>query len=253
MLKEKDKTHRDQDLTIEREFYEKMFSGLTGPDDGHCIVYGQERLYDFMDDVERGTLLEAGCGGGHHGVNLSRRGFDVTSVDLTLSGVRAAKKLAEQEHQRIRYACSDIKHLPFEDKQFDICFCSLILHHFVSLDNLIKELTRVTRTYFVAFEVNALDPISFVRFNLINPTFGIANISKNQRALFPGRLKTLLHQDGFTEFHLKYDDMHEYLGRAPESTKARLILAYQQLMRILPERYSSNKFLLRARRSEFAA
>ncbi|HSL21150.1 MAG TPA: class I SAM-dependent methyltransferase [Vicinamibacterales bacterium] len=238
----------EQDLEIEKDFYEKMFSGLRDLEDGHCIVYGHDQIYGFLDGVERGTLLEAGCGAGHHGVNLSRRGFEVTSIDLTVNGVRAARALAEHEQQDITYVCGDIKQLPFGDREFDVCFCSLVLHHFVRLDNLLRELSRVTRRCFVAFEVSALDPMSFFRFNVINPTIGISNISRNQRALFPGSLERTLRKNGFDTFVTEYADMHEYLGRAPGSMNARMILAYQRMLSVLPAKYSRNKFLLRADR-----
>ena len=116
----------------------------------------------------------------------------------------------------------------------------------MSLDNLLKELPRVMKGYFVAFEVNALDPISFVRFNIVNPTIGISNISKNQRALFPGRITRMLEDNGFSDVSIKYEDMHDYVGRRPDSLKARMILAYQKAMKLFPDKYSQNKFLLRA-------
>jgi ubiquinone/menaquinone biosynthesis C-methylase UbiE/uncharacterized protein YbaR (Trm112 family) len=246
MLPDRQAVDGEQNLAVEKEFYEGMFSGLKGLEDGHCIVYGQDRVYDFVSRLPRGTLLEAGCGAGHHGVTLSKRGFKVTSMDLTLNGVKAARRLAQHEHQDVFYLCGDIKRLPFDDNSFDICFCSLILHHFISLDNLMQELARVTRKYFVCFEVSALDPISFVRFNVINPTIGISNISKNQRALFPSRLEKILRRHGFSEFVTRYEDMHEHIGRSPKSTKAKILRSYQSLMRVFPEKYSQNKFLLQA-------
>ncbi len=246
MLTNLESVDSEQDLAIEKDFYENMFSDLKGFDDGHCIVYGHERIYNFMDDIEKGSVLEVGCGGGHHSVNLSKKGFKVTSIDLSLNGLRAAKALAEHEGQDIQFICGDIKRLPFADKEFDICFCSLILHHFKSLDNVLKELSRVTKKYFIAFEVNALDPISYVRFNVLNPLFGIKNISKNQRALFPEGLSKILASNGFKDIKIKYEDIHDYLGKAPDSTKAKLILAYQKVMKLFPEKYSQNKFLLRA-------
>ena len=239
---------KEQDLGVEKQFYEDMFSGLKGFEDGHCIVYGHEKIYEFMDGIERGTVLEAGCGAGHHSVSLSRRGFKITSVDLSLNGLRAAKKLAEHEHQDVSFICGDIKQLPFADNEFDVCFCSLVLHHFLKMDNLVKELARVTRRCFVAFEVNALDPVSFFRFNVINPTIGIKSISTNQRALFPSRLTGLLRQNGFANFEIKYEDMHDHLGKTPDSLQARALRTYQKAMGVLPKKYSQNKFLLRAQK-----
>jgi ubiquinone/menaquinone biosynthesis C-methylase UbiE/uncharacterized protein YbaR (Trm112 family) len=238
----------EQDLGVEQKFYEDMFAGVRGVEDGHCIVYGHERIYEFVGQVERGTVLEAGCGGGHHGVALAKMGFDVTSIDLTVNGVAIAKRLAEHEGQDIDYVCGDIKQLPFADKEFDICFCSLVLHHFLGLDNLLRELSRVTKRCFIAFEVNAWDPMSFFRFNIVNPTMGYWNISKNQRALFPEKIGAILAQNGFRDLVVKYEDMHDNLGKAPHGMKSKIIRAYQTTLRVLPAKYSSNKFLLRASR-----
>lgn len=250
MLSNLESVDPEQNLAHEKEFYESMFADLKGFDDGHCIVYGYERIYDFMDGIEKGTVIEAGCGGGHHSVNLSKRGFEVTAIDLSFNGVRAAKRLAEHVNQDILFVCGDIKRLPFDDNEFDICFCSLILHHFKTLNNLVKELARVTRKYFIAFEVNAYDPISFIRFNVINPVIGVKNISKNQRALFPIKLVNILSKNGFRKIKLEYEDIHEYLGKAPDNFKAKMILTYQKIMKLLPEKFSQNKFLILAKRQD---
>lgn len=238
----------EQNVQKEKDFYENMFANLSGFEDGHCIVYGHDKIYKFMEEIERGTIIEVGCGGGHHSVNLSQRGFKVTAIDLSLNGLRAAKKLAEHEGEEIAFLCGDIKQLPFEDREFDICFCSLVLHHFIRFNELLQELTRVTKRCFVAFEVNALDPMTYFRFNVLNPLFGLQNISSNQRAIFPERLKRVLLQNGFRTTSIKYEDMHEYLGKAPDSTEAKIIASYQMIMKLFPKRYSSNKFLLRAER-----
>lgn len=248
MLPNLESIDNEQNLQIEKEFYENMFSDLKGYDDGHCIVYGQEQIYEFMESIERGSVIEAGCGGGHHSINLSKRGFNITSMDISLNGLLSAKRLAKHEGQDILFICGDIKQLPFDDNEFDICFCSLILHHFTALDNIVKELSRVTKKYFVAFEVNALEPISFVRFNLINPVFGIKNISKNQRALFPKKLGKILTENGFQNITIDYADVHEYLGKAPNSINARMTLFFQKFMKIFPKKYSKNKFLLYAKK-----
>ena len=249
MLPDLNSVDDEQDVADEKEFYEKMFSNLKDLKDGHCISYGHDQIYNFVDQVERGSVLEVGCGGGHHTVKLSQMGFDVTSIDLSMSGLRASRKLAEHNKLDIPFVCGDVKRLPFEDNQFDICFASLILHHFTSLDNIIKELSRVTRKYFVTFEVNAWDMSSFIRFNLLNPIFGLENVTKNQRAIFPGVLSQKLRENGFNGVEIRYEDMHENLGRAPQNLKSKLIRTYQITMGILPEKFSSNKFLLRARRS----
>ena len=248
MLPSLESVDNEQDLALEKEFYEEMFSDVKGFDDGHCIVYGHERIYEFMKDIETGSVIEVGCGGGHHSIDLAKRGFDVTAIDLSMNALFSANKLAEHNEQDILFLCGDIKCLPFEDNEFDICFCSLILHHFIGLDMIIKELARVTRKHFIAFEVNALDPISFIRFNFINPIFGIKNISKNQRALFPNKLKKILIKNGFKGIIIKYHSIHDSIGKTPNSVTARIILFFKTIMKMLPDKFSGNKFLLFARK-----
>lgn len=248
MLPNLDSVDKEQDLLQEKGFYEDMFSDLTGMDDGHCIVYGRERIYNAFENLERGSIIEPGCGGGHHSVKLAKEGFDVTSIDISLNGLRAARKLAQHEGQNILFVSGDIKRLPFEDNQFDICFCSLVLHHFNPLDNILNELSRVTRKKFIAFEVNAYDLISYTRFNIINPIFGVRNIVNNQRAIFPNKLEKILKNNGFNNISVEYEDIHDYIGKEPESLKAKMIYAYQFVMKMFPGKYSKNKFMLKAER-----
>ena len=246
MLPDSAGSESEQDTIVEKEFYEAMFGWLRGPEDGHCVVYGHDKLYDFMSGLERGTVLEVGCGAGHHSVNLSRKGFQVTSIDLSMNGLLAGQARASREDQDVFFVCGDIKRLPFEDNQFDMCFCSLILHHFTGLDGIIKELARVTKKHFVAFEVNGYDLISYFRFNVLNPTIGVEGISKNQRALIPKHLENALARNGFSKAVIRYEDVHHYIGTAPDSLKSKMIQSYRKIMKLFPERYSQNKFFLLA-------
>lgn len=248
MLPSLESVDNEQDIDVEKKFYEKMFSNLKGLDDGHCVVYGYERIYEVMESIERGKVIEVGCGTGHHSVHMVDMGFDVTSIDLSSNALMAANNLAKHEGKDVLFVCGDIKQLPFDDNEFDICFCSLILHHFIGLDNIVKELSRVTRKYFVAFEVNALDPISYIRFNVINPIYGIKTISKNQRALFPKDLKNALIRNGFKDIEVSYEDIRNSVGQAPDSIQAKIIYLFRMVMKVFPKKYSRNKFLLLAKK-----
>ncbi len=72
--------HQDgQDVPNEKAFYETMFSDLKGPSDGYCIVYGYEPVYRAVEKLDRGSILEPGCGTGHYSVNFTKMGFSVTA------------------------------------------------------------------------------------------------------------------------------------------------------------------------------
>lgn len=235
-----------QDLHEEMDFYQNMYQDLKGIDDGHCVVYGYDELYNFMKDVPRGSLLDVGCGAGHHSKDLSTLGYDVTGIDLSVNGLKQAQCVSKANNQNIGFVIGDVENLPFDDNSFDIVFCSLILHHFPKREKLLKEISRVCKSYFVTFEVNSYHPLSFIRFDIINPTIGIRNISKNQRTVSPDKLTSELDKLGFKNNNVKYVDIHHYTGRNPDSIKAKMLKAYRMFSDLLPYKYRFNLFIMKA-------
>jgi len=51
MLPDLNSVDDEQDVADEKEFYEKMFSNLKDLKDGHCISYGHDQIYNFVDQV----------------------------------------------------------------------------------------------------------------------------------------------------------------------------------------------------------
>lgn len=240
---------KQQDLQEEMGFYQSMYRDLKGLDDGHCVVYGYEKIYDFMEGIPKGSLLDIGCGAGHHSKDLSMLGYEVTGIDISVNGLKHALSLSESNNQDIGFVLGDIENLPFEDNSFDIVFCSLILHHFPRRQKLLKEISRVCRKHFVTFEVNSYDLISFIRFNIINPTIGIPNITKNQRTVSPIKLEKELRNLGFSSIDIKYEDVHHNIGRYPDSKEAKMLSLYKKTTRFLPLRYQCNKFIMKGRKA----
>ena len=63
-------------------------------------------------------ILDLACGFGRHSLELARRGFDVTGVDITPDYIDFAKKTAEKEKLNAHFICSDIRKVDFEN-EFD--------------------------------------------------------------------------------------------------------------------------------------
>lgn len=236
-----------QDKKIEKAFYERMFSNLKGADDGHCITYGYDEMIEkHLGEFPSGRLLDVGCGTGKNSVRLAKAGFNVIGIELSSAGISAARKHAEREGQKVLFVQGDVENMPFKDGAFEISFCGLILHHFPRIDSLIRGLSRITRSRIFALEVNAFDPQSFVKFNIINAYFGHPAMSRNQRALFPSTVRRELRRHGFQKAEIEYLDIH-----APGSDagiKGWLRRSYLKILRILPARFSSNKFLISVER-----
>jgi SAM-dependent methyltransferase len=90
-------------------------------------------LVDFLaqERFTPGSVLALGCGRGHDCLELARHGFDVTGMDISRSGIKEAKRLAQVQGVRVRYLIGDCLKLPRKmlgtfDWVFEhTCFCAI--------------------------------------------------------------------------------------------------------------------------------
>lgn len=64
-------------------------------------------------------ILDLACGFGRHSLELARRGFAVTGVDITPDYIQYAREQAESEGLDARFLCADIREVGFES-EFDL-------------------------------------------------------------------------------------------------------------------------------------
>jgi len=69
-----------------------------------------------------GRILDVPCGDGRLGLELARRGFQVTGVDLSREFLAAARDSAASEGLDIEWRESDMRELPWQER-FDGAFC----------------------------------------------------------------------------------------------------------------------------------
>lgn len=105
--------------SMESNWYKKIWS-LDIKD--QSWVEDTNRQVDFLVEklgLKSGAkILDLACGFGRHSLELARRGFDVTGVDITPDYIDFAKKTAEKEKLNARFICSDIREVGFEN-EFD--------------------------------------------------------------------------------------------------------------------------------------
>src|SRR6185503_17029472 len=63
-------------------------------------------------------VLDVACGHGRHSLELARRGFAVTGVDLSARSIAVAREAAEREGLRATFVERDARDLDF-DGEFD--------------------------------------------------------------------------------------------------------------------------------------
>ena len=64
-------------------------------------------------------ILDVGCGTGRHAIELTKRGYCVTGIDLSVSQLKRAKEKAAENNLSIDFQCQDARNLPF-NSEFDI-------------------------------------------------------------------------------------------------------------------------------------
>jgi SAM-dependent methyltransferase len=234
-----------QDIVAERAFYDKLFAEK--PENEH-IVAGYEELHDrAFAEPPHGAVLDLGCGTGGHAIRLARRGFDVIAVDLTLGGVRAARERLRREGYKGRFLVADAERLPFRGRAVDTTWTSLLIHHFPRLDRLPAELSRVTGRRLIAFEPNALNPLSWFAFNVVNPIWGLSSTTRNQRAVWPKRVERTFAAVGLRASSLQFVHRAWDDGTGVMAVIRRL---YTALTGWLPLSMRANKFLIIFDKSE---
>jgi ubiquinone/menaquinone biosynthesis C-methylase UbiE len=103
-------------------------------------------LFDWMKQHSRDTaLLEIGCGMGTDLLQLAKRGFDVTGIDLTEEGISLARKRFQMHNIPARLKIGDAENLDFDNDTFDVVYSFGVLHHTPDTQKAIDEVNRVLK------------------------------------------------------------------------------------------------------------
>ena len=81
---------------------------------GECDFLEKEFGYD-----KSLKIIDVGCGTGRHSIELTKRGYNVTGIDLSESQLQVAKEKAAAEKLKIKFLKHDARNLPFVN-EFDV-------------------------------------------------------------------------------------------------------------------------------------
>ena len=112
-------------------------------------------LNDFLTSVNKGKILDLGCGQGRDSIPLARSGFDVTGIDNSKVGIDQMNQVAQKENLSLIGVLGNIFEFDeFED--FDIVLLDNMFH-FAKSD-------RVKETDFVKRIINNVKTHSLIIF-----------------------------------------------------------------------------------------
>lgn len=105
---------------------------------------------ELVNEIElllpnKGKILEISCGNGADAIDLTNKGFDVTTTDNCQEYVDHVNKYVKC----IKHDTRDI--FPFHNKSFDLVYSRLGLHYFTKeeLLKIFTEISRLTKRYLV--------------------------------------------------------------------------------------------------------
>ena len=106
-----------------QQWYEKLFQNYGVKYDNECFTKGTLGECDFIESEIRfnrqSRILDIGCGTGRHTIELTKRGYNVTGIDLSESLLKRAKEKVSEQSLVIDFQQHDARDLPFV-KEFDV-------------------------------------------------------------------------------------------------------------------------------------
>ncbi|MBM3243621.1 MAG: class I SAM-dependent methyltransferase [Candidatus Omnitrophica bacterium] len=106
-----------------KQWYEALFENYAHKYDKECFVQGTIGECDFIEreiNFDKSLkIIDIGCGTGRHAIELSKRGYNVTGIDLSESQLARAKEKAKDAKVKIDFQKHDARDLPFKG-EFDL-------------------------------------------------------------------------------------------------------------------------------------
>ncbi|WP_321328659.1 class I SAM-dependent methyltransferase [uncultured Ilyobacter sp.] len=106
-----------------KQWYETLFENYGKKYDSESFTKGTIGECDFIEDEishnKNIRILDIGCGTGRHSIELAKRGYCVTGIDLSESMLKRAKEKAEEQKVNIDFKKADARSLLYEE-EFDL-------------------------------------------------------------------------------------------------------------------------------------
>ena len=203
--------------------------------DVHAPIYDENeftkntiREVDFLlEELELApgaSILDVGCGTGRHSIELARRGYTLTGIDLSAQMLAQAAAAAKASGVQVEWVHADATRFSFPN-QFDaaICLCEgafgllgsedgPIAHPSAILRNVCKSLKPRAKAVFTVLNAYAMirkyqqkdveqgrfDPLAMVEMSDHAPREGLPTIRLRERGFVPTELALLFRLAGFS-------------------------------------------------------
>ncbi len=106
-----------------KPWYESLFENYGNKYDNEAFTHGTLGECDFIENEasfnKNIRILDIGCGTGRHSIELTKRGYNITGIDLSESMLERARQKSIVEGLSIDFRREDARNLPFYE-EFDL-------------------------------------------------------------------------------------------------------------------------------------
>lgn len=152
-----------------KQWYEFLFENYGQKYDNESFTQGTIGECDFIEKEikfdQSLKILDVGCGTGRHAIELSKRRYIVTGIDLSETQLARAREKAERDNLKIDFQKQDARNLPFNNK-FDVaimlCEGGFPLMETDEMNyEILKSITKSLKQYgkFIFTTLNGLFPL----------------------------------------------------------------------------------------------
>jgi 2-polyprenyl-3-methyl-5-hydroxy-6-metoxy-1,4-benzoquinol methylase len=106
-----------------KKWYETLFENYARTYDHETFTQGTLQEVSFIEQEigfdKKKRILDVGCGTGRHAIELAKRGYSITGIDLSESQLKRAEEKAIEEHVSVQFEQGDARSLKF-NSEFDV-------------------------------------------------------------------------------------------------------------------------------------
>ncbi|NNJ98340.1 MAG: class I SAM-dependent methyltransferase [Gammaproteobacteria bacterium] len=106
-----------------KQWYEQLFENYSKKYDEESFTQGTIGECDFIekeiDYIKFTKILDIGCGTGRHAIELTKRGYTVTGIDLSRSQIERAREKSKDNGLEIEFYVADALSLEYKS-EFDL-------------------------------------------------------------------------------------------------------------------------------------
>ncbi|MFH1197197.1 MAG: class I SAM-dependent methyltransferase [bacterium] len=110
------------------QWYKELFKNYSASYDKESFTQGTLGECDFiekeLDYDKTKTILDVGCGTGRHAVELAKRGYKITGIDLSEDQLNRARQKAKDANVEVKFLQADARNFKFDEKfDFAMMMC----------------------------------------------------------------------------------------------------------------------------------